>query len=350
MITVGSGLGGFTAIAAQPTYGATFVTPTRTLYFKSNKATHDPHIVQGGPYLAGGRMVDIGSAHAQTYRDAKGTLAGDMMNTGAALLLATAFGSSGKLTQSGTTTAYELGGASGITLGAPDKNNEGTSGCCFDMQLGVPTTKGEVQAYNYHSCMIKKGEWVFERTGLVSYSYDWDAQWIETETGLITPSYTTNGVPFSMGGTESVFTIGAPGSESSLGGIRKVTITAEHKLADNRIYLGQEKKEIPVSNGLIDITVAVEVDYTAAAKTVFETFLKNEAQALTMTAVGGAIGSSGKKNTLSMSVTNGFIQTGGEAPLDGPDLVKNTMTLKGTINAANEPALKASLITADAAF
>ena len=31
-ITVGSGLGGFTAIANQPTYGATFVTPTRAIY------------------------------------------------------------------------------------------------------------------------------------------------------------------------------------------------------------------------------------------------------------------------------------------------------------------------------
>jgi Phage tail tube protein len=352
MITLGSGLGGFTAIAAQPTYGAAFVTPTRTLYFKSNKATFDPHIVQGGPYLAGGRAVDIGSAHVQTYRDAKGTLAGDMMSTGAALLLATAFGSAGKLTQVGTTTAYELGGSSGIVIGAPEKNNEpnNTSGCSFDMQAGVPESNGEVQPYNFHSCMITKGEWVFDRTGLVTYSYDYDAQYVETTTSLITPVFTTSAVPFSMGSTESVFQIGPPGSEATLGGVRKITIAAEHKLATDRIYLGQERKEIPVTNGLIDITVTAEMDYTAAAKTVMATFLTNEPQAMTCTAVGGPIGTSGKKNTLSMQVTNAFIQTGGEANLDGPDIVKNTVTFKGTINAANEAALKGSLITADSSF
>lgn len=350
--TLGSGLGGFTAIVAQPTYGATFVTPTRTLYSKTNKPTFDPHIVQGGPYLAGGRVVDTGSAHVQTYQDAKGTLAGDMMNTGAALLLATAFGSSAKLTQSGTTTAYELGGTGGIELGAPEKNNEpnAKNGSQFDMQYAAPTTAGEQEAYNFHSCMVQKAVWVFDRTGLVTYSYDYDAQFVETSTGLITPSYTTTGVPFSMGQTASVFQIGPPGAEITLGGVRKITITVDHKLATDRIYLGQEYKEIPVSNGLIDVTVVAECDYTEAARTVLNTFLKNEPQALTCTAVGNAIGSSGKKDTLSMQVTNGFIQTGGEAPLDGPDIVKNTVTLKGTINAANEAAMKAKLITGDSQF
>ena len=124
-VTVGSGLGGFTAIAPQPTYGAgsepgrttspqgAFVTPTRTIYgLKSNKATHDPHIVQGGPYLEYGRLVDIGAAHVQTYIDAKGTLVCDAMSSGFALLFAQAFGSFQQLVQSGT--AYELGGTAGV--------------------------------------------------------------------------------------------------------------------------------------------------------------------------------------------------------------------------------------------
>ena len=132
--------------------------------------------------------------------------------------------------------------------------------------------------------------------------------------------------------------------------MRKITVTLEHKLATDRIYLGNEFKEIPSSNGLIDITVVAECDFTSAAKAILETFLKNEPQALTATSVGGAIGSSGKNNTFSVQMTNGFIQTGGEAPLDGPDIVKNTVTFKGTLNAANEAALIAKLITADSAF
>jgi hypothetical protein len=351
--TLGSGLGGFTAIAAQPTYGASFVTPTRVLpTLKSLKPTHDPHIVQGGPYLEGGRAVDIGSAHVQTYLDAKGTIMGDMANTGMALLFASAFGSSAKLEQAGTTTAYELGGAGGVVLGTPEKNNEpnAKSGSQFDLQMAVPTSAGEQEPYNYHSCMITKAEWVFDRTGIVTCSYDFDAQTVETSTALITPTFTSAPVPFSMGNTSSVFQIGPPGEEATLGGVRKITITIEHKLATDRIYLGQEKKEIPVSNGLIDIAVVAETDYTEAARTILGTFLKNEPQALTCTAVGLPIGSSGKKDTLSMAMTNGFIQTGGEAPLDGPDIVKNTVTFKGTINAANEAAMKGKLITADSTF
>jgi hypothetical protein len=350
--TLGSGLGGFIAVAAQPTYGAAFVTPTRTLYAKSNKPTHDPHIVQGGPYLAGGRLVDIGSAHVQTYLDAKGTLTGDMMNSAQALLLATAFGSPAKLEAVGTTPAFALGGAGGIVLGAPELNNEPTakSGCSFDMQMAVPTTAGVQQAYNYHSCMISKAEWVFDRTGIVSCSYDWDAQTVETSTALITPVFTTSAVPFAMGNAASIFQIGPPGSEAALGGVRKITITIQRKLATDRAYLGQEKKEIPTSIGLVDITVVAEVDYTAAAKTILETFTKNEPQALTCTSIGNVIGASTQKDTFSIQMTNGFIQTGGEAPLDGPDLVKNTVTFKGTINATNEAAMKAKLITADSTF
>ena len=344
-ITIGSGLGGFTAIAAQPTYGGAWVPPTRTLYFKTNKPTHDPHPVQGGPYLAGGRAVDIGSAHVLTWQDAKGVLTGDMMNTGAALLLARAFGSAATLTKVGTTTAYELGGAGGIKIEPPEVNK-----AFFDMQLGVPTSAGEQQAYNYHSCMIQKAAFVFDRAGLVTYSYDWDAQYVETVTGLITPSYSTSGVPFSMGSTESVFQIGPPGGETTLGGVRKITVTLEHKLATDRIYLGQEHKEVPVTNALIDITLVAEVDYTEAAKVILETFLKNEPSAMTMTGVGKAIGSSGKKDTLSMKINNAFIQTGGEAPLDGPDIVKNSVTLKGTINAANESPMSAFLTTGDSTF
>lgn len=417
LITAGSGLGGFTAIASQPGYGAAFIPPTRSLYFKSNKATHDPHFVQGGPYLAAGRVVDIGSAHVKTYIDAKGTLTGDFMSTSMALLLAASFGSGAKLKQAGTTSAYELGGATGIKPEAAESHNEKTlecettsssksvkgigtgsiavgaevtgagveagtvvetivsateltlskaieagkgsatakltfkeSGFSFDMQIGIPYTSGEVVPYNYHSCVITKAEFVFDRKGLVTYSFDWDAQYVENTTALITPTFTTSGVPFSMGNTASTFEIGKPSAMSVLSGVRKITVTLEHKYAVDRIYLGKEYKEAPVSNGLIDIMVAAEVDYTASAKEIFAAFLGNEALELVAKAVGNTIGSSGKSNTLQFGVSNAFIETGGEPPLDGPDLVKNTMTLKGTINATNEAPLTAKLITADSTF
>lgn len=348
--SIGSGLGGFAAVVAQPTYGATFVTPTRTLDFKSGKATWNPHPVQGGPYLAEGRIVNTGAAHVLIYRDATGTLDGDMMNSGMALLLAAAVGSSGTLTQSGTTTAYELGGAGGISIGAPDKNIGGSSGTCFDMQWGPPITSGEQQKVNFHSCFITKATWVFDRTGLVTYSYDFDAQFVEQETALISPAFSTAHEPFSMSNASAAFKLGAFGSEAAVEGARKVTVTLTRKMDASRIYLGEEKKAKPISNNVVDIDVAIDFDYTSAAKTYWEKWVANESTSLVLEAVGASIGSSGKKNTFVVNPTNLFVETGAEANLIGPDVVKNTLMYRGTIDAANDTAFKAKLITADTTF
>ena len=349
--TIGSGLGGFAAIVAQPTYGAPFVTPTRALTFKTLKMTYDPHIVQGGPYLRGGQIVDIGSAHVQTWLDAKGTMTGDVVNTGHALLLATAMGSSAVLTQSGTTTAWQLGGTTGALVGAPDKNNGGTSGCCFDMQLGVPTDDGVQRPENYHSVMVTKAEWVFDRSGLVSFSYDLDAQTVEKTTVLITPTFPGGPIPFSMANALSTFKLGAFGSEAAVTGVRKTTITLDRKLQIDREYLGNVSKSLPVSNALADVTVVMEADYTAAAKTaIFDLFLAGTPTSILCSSVGSPIGSSGLTDLFQLNASNCFLQTGGESPLEGPALVKNSATWKGTLDTAGDSALIAKLNTADVAW
>lgn len=349
LITVGSGLGGFTAVASQPEYGGTFVTPATVPPFKTNKATYDPHVVQGGPYLAGGRLGDLASAHSQIYLDAKGSITGDVMSGGHALLLAAALGSNAKLEKLSTSTAYALGGETGVSLSTPAKNIGTGSAACFDMQIGAPTADGVVRPNNLHSCVVTKAEWVFDRTGLVTYTYEYDAQYVEMETALIAPVYLNGPVPFSMSSASSEFKAGAYGSEAAIDGIRKATITAEQKLDVSRIYLGKEHKDTPVPNGLIQVTCALETDYTTSAKALFDTFLRNEARSIICKAVGGEI-TTEHLNTFALQVSSGFLDTGGEATLDGPEIVKNTLTFKGTIDSSNHPLLKATLITADTGF
>lgn len=349
--SIGSGLGAFAAIAAQPTYGATFVTPTRSLTFKTAKMTWDPHPVQGGPYLRNGQGYDLGSARVLTWLDAKGTIDGDVTNTGHALLLATALGSNAALTQISSTTAYQLGGTSGANISFPDLQNGGTSGCSFDMQLGVPDSSATLHAQNYHSCMITKATWVFDRAGLVTYSYDLDAQYLETSTSLITPSFPASPVPFSMGSASAAFAVGAYGAEAATDGIRKVTITLERKLKTDRAYLGNQYKDVPVSNDNVKVTAEIEADYTAAAKTgLFDLFLPGTATSIVCTAVGNAIGVSGKNDTFGIHLANAFVDSGGEANPDGPDLVKNTIKVSATLDTASDALLNATLITADTGF
>jgi len=344
-ISLGSGLGGFAAIAAQPTYGATFVTPTRVLMIKSAKSTWDPHLVYGGPYLEGGITVVPGAARVSTYLDAKGTLMGDMTNSAAALLLKVALASSASLTQLGTTSAWELGGATGANMGVAD-----TNGSYFDMQWGVPTSDGTQKPYNFPSCVITKAEWVFDKTGLVTYSYDFDAQTVQTSTALITPTFPTNAVAFNMANAASTFKIGAFGSEAVLDGVRKATFTLERPMATDRIYLGQQLKESPITNNYINLSVTLEADFLPATKTaLWDLFLANTPFSVVATAIGSVIGG-GNSNTFGLNMTNVFIDSNAEPNLDGPDVIKNSLTLKGTVDAAADPALKATYIGIDTAF
>lgn len=348
MTTFGSGLGGAVVIAQQNTYGGVpSFTSARTLgTFKSFKSTYNQHPVQGGPYLRNGELVDIGSARELIYLDAKATISGDMANTGAALLLASAFGSSATLTAIGTTTAKGLGGASGITLSAPDLNNT-----FLDVQALVPQTNGTQIAETYHSGYVTKAVWVFDRTGLVSYEYDLDFQYVEKATAAATPSEPAAPVPFSMANTSSAFKIGTLGSETAVTGNRKTTITLERKVSDARIYNGAQYKLVPVSNDKAKITIACDMDYNSDAKTaLFDLQLSGAATSIVLTSVMNQIGTSGQFDTFTLNPTSCVVDTGGESPLDGPDLVKNTINLSGVIDPAGDPALKATLITGDTTF
>jgi hypothetical protein len=267
-----------------------------------------------------------------------------MTNTAAALLLKVALASSASLTALGTTTAFELGGASGASMGVAD-----TNGSYFDMQWASPTTDGVQHQYNLPSCVITKAEWVFDRAGLVTYSYDIDAQTVQTSTALITPSFPTNAVAFNMANASSVFKIGALGSEATIDGIRKATFTLDRKMAIDRIYLGQTVKQSPITNAYIDLSVTLEGDFTPANKTaIWDTFLANTPSSIIATAVGAQIATTGQFNTFGLQMTNAFLDSNAEPGLDGPDIIKNTLTFKGTVDAAADPPLKAVLVTGDA--
>ena len=353
VFTTGSGLGAWATVARHKEYAEAFVTASpRTLYFKTFKPVWDPHFVQGGPYLAGGRIADISSAHVKMGLDAKGTLTGDVMTTAQALLLASAFGSNATLKQSGTTAAYELftGTKKGIVLEAPDSHDSAKEASFLDIEVGTPYTNAENVGWRYKAGVVTKAEFTFDRMALVSYSYDIDFRKVEEHANPTLPAFTTSGVPFAMNETGSAFKIGNPGSTSALAGVRKMVVTLEHKMATDRWYLGETEKSLPVSNGLVDITVSMEADYTEAAKNVFNTFLNNEAQEIIAEAEGAEIGTSGKKNKLLFKVPNIFINSGAEPSIDGPDIIKNTITAKATIDTSNDAVVSAELVTGDTTY
>lgn len=340
-VTIGSGLGAQAVAKSQGTWGGTYMsTGYTTLLFKTAKLTFDPHIVNGGPYLNSGQLAELASARVLTWNDAKVTLTGDMMNTAAARQLICAMGTSATYSEIGTTTAYGIGGTAGGAIGAPDANNTWT-----DLQIGIPTTDGTVNPFSFHSGVIQKAEWVFDRAGIVTYSYDYIFQSVETVTALLTATPSTSPQPFSMATssgltTASCFAIGTYGSEAIQDGIKKATLTLERTLAAeaDRMYLGFQLQQSPVTADYVKVTWGLEADFTPTAKTSLFALLESGAAVPSVyaQAVGSAIGSSGYNNTLKFVTPSTYVDSGGEPNPDGPKIVGNTITLSAKIDTGND--------------
>ena len=362
MAGIGSGVGGYCAIAKGINTEGDYATigdyqaPTRGVPVKSAKGTYNPHHVVGGPYiryLSGSGVIDLVSAEVAIYLDAQMNMTGDFLNTGEALMVAQAFGglaipSPLALTQIDATTAYQIGNGASSPAGLYVQD-----GSWVDCELGVPDTEGTVHYQDYINGKITKAEWTFPRDGIVQRAYDWDFAYVVlTDTPSATFTEPAGFTPFTMPNASSLFTVGG----SPVDGVRKITVTLTPKLATDRIYVNKQYKEEPVTNGLIEVTVALDLDYTPTAKSdIFDLFINTsfpyftELGSTVISAVGGQIGSSGSYDTFTLTLPNLVIQSGGEAPLEGLDIVKNTVNLKGFISPTGvSPSF--NLITADTAF
>lgn len=354
--TLGSGQGVTATAKTQGTWGGTFMsTGQETLIFKTAKIDYDPNYVQGGPYLNGGQLADLATTNVLTWQNVKVTLTGDMTTTKAALMLKCALGTSATMTQIGTTTAYGLGGTTGATGSAPDINST-----YMDLQLGIPTTDATINPFSFHSGVIQKAEWVFDRAGIVTYTYDFMFQQMETATGYLAPTVLTNPSVFAMAttmaGTGSVpattsgIAIGTYNSEAAIDGIRKATFTLDRKLGrvGEAPYLSEAFVSSPITAGLVDLTVALDVDYTPAVlSSLWAEYVAGTSTSIFCQSAGAAIGSSGKFNTFSLQTPAVMWTPGGDPSPNGPELIRSTMTGKGKIDPAGDPWLNAILLSAD---
>ena len=238
-------------------------------------------------------------------------------------------------------------------------------GSWIDAELGVPDTAGNLHFEDYVNGKITKAEWVFPRDNVVTFSYDWDFAFVVlTDTPALKAGTTepVGFVPFTMPNSSSLFTVGG----QSVDGCRKITVTLTPKLAVDRAYVGNEYKEEPVTNGLIEVAVALDMDYTPTAKSdIFDLFIGSKGGGTgaytfqypyftplgttVIKAVTGEIATSGFNDTFQLNFPQLIIQSGGEAPLEGLDIVKNTINLKGVVdNSGNSPSF--SLTTKDTTY
>lgn len=356
MTTFGSGLGATCVMKAQNTWNGTFMsTGQRTVGFKTAKFNFDPHYVQGGTYLLN-QVAPLGSARIQTWQDARFTLTGDMFNTTMVPLLIAAMGA-GSLTQIGTGIAYGIGGSTGVAASSPEVNST-----WLDVQFNIPDDSGTQHAFSFHSCAVVKAEWVFDRTGLVTYSYDLVASQIETATGALTATAPTNPVPFAMNNATATagsalpahtsgIAYGVYNSEVSEPGIKKCTVTLERKMAieADRMYLGYQFQQPPVANDYVDATISLDVDYTTATQSGLWTYLLggNLVSILAQSVIGTAITGT-TFPTFSLQMPSFGVDNPDFAPSpDGPKIVSQTATGKAHIDLAGDPWFNLVYVTAD---
>lgn len=358
MTVIGSGGGAQLLMKAQPSWGGTFMTTgQRSVPFKTAKLNYDPHYVQGGPYLAGGQLAPLGSARIQTWLDAKITLTVDMLNTAMVPLLIATLGTSSSLTQIGTSIAYGINGVGPAVASAPDLNST-----YLDIQLNVPTDAGVLKPQNFHSCVVQKAEFMFDRANLVTGTFDLIAQQVETSTSALTYTAPTAEVPFAMnnasataGGAIPAHTSGLAygtyNSEVSEPGIKKATITLDRKLAAeaDRMYLGYQYQQNPVTNDYVDLGVSLDVDFTAQTVADLWTYLLggNLTSILCQSVIGTSIVGTSYP-TFSLQIPSFGIDNPDAAPSpDGYKVVGATMSGKGHIDASGDPWLNCTYVTAD---
>lgn len=335
---IGGGLGGSVGIAAESTYG-TFVPPTRWVEVHSFKMQNRPHIIQGTG-LAAGRLVDLGTRRKPSYFDAGGSMELEFLNQGMALLLVNAMGSNATLTQVGTTAAHTLT----ANLGAPDNQNY------LSMQALVPDTSGALKQQNFHGCKLSSCEFSIDMQSPLTMTLDIDSQQWESTTAAGSPSYASNTRNFTFQGMN--FKVGALGSEAFVDGVRKMTCKIERGLRTDRIYMGQSTKSEPITNAIVKISGTADVDLTSANKAILWDLFNSQSAvpSIVMQFLGNSIPGSASVDTLTLNPTNVFIDSGATPELDGPDIVTATINWSALIDANNDTAMSATLITADTGF
>lgn len=300
---------------------------------------NQPHPIQGEG-LAAGRLMGLGSRRVNPYSDAKGSLELEVLNQGFALLLDNIMGSNATLVQKGTTTAYSLT----TTLGVPDNQNY------LSMQVVTPDTGGNLKQQNYHGCKITSAEFTMDVTKDLTVTLDVDSQQWENTNSLDSPTYSSNSRNFTFNGM--TFGVGTYGSETFIDGVTKLTCKIERSLYTNRIYMGQSVKAEPITNNYVKVTGTADVDLTPNNKSVLWDIFNTQTAipSIRMVFTGNAIGSSGFNDQVVLNPTDVFVDSGGTPELDGPDVVKTTINWTGQIDANNDSAFLASLVTGDSTF
>jgi hypothetical protein len=239
------------------------------------------------------------------------------------------------------TTPVQQGGTSAYLQTHTLGNNFGQSA---SVQFGIPDVGGTVHPYTWKGVKCPKAVFQCGVDEILTLTMTLDAKDIDTSTSLTSPVYQTANPPFHF--AQGAVTKGAFGSETSVSGVRKATITLERPMETNRFYLaGSARKNEPVMNHFVKLTADIETDLLNTSDW-DSVFINNSSFSLVLTFTGGAIPSGGANNfALTLNLSDCFIDS--ESPkVPGPGVIQPKLRLVGLFDDTHAGAV-ATLMTTD---
>jgi hypothetical protein len=319
-MAVGSGLAGQLGLKAETTYG-TYVAPDRFLVgYLRGAPKFAPTRVQGGGLYAGEAAVR-GERYVETTRQGTCTFTFEVSKKQAGIILAHLLGSSTTPVVQGATIAY----LQTHTLAADQLGKSMT------FQVGIPDTSGTVRPYSFLGGKIQKATFACGVDEILTCDVDVDFRDLTEAQTIVAASYPTGAIPFHF--KEMAVKLGTYNSEVSVTGVRKVTLTIDRPLKDDRFYAGAAGlKAEPITNGPVAISGSLDIDYVD--KTLFvDRFVANTATSMVLEWVGPIIASS-FNNTIRFKLPQTFF-TGDSPDLDGADVVSLSIPFEAKYDGTN---------------
>lgn len=329
-MAIASGLGSQVGLSAETTYG-TYVAPTR--FIESTKVSVKKvknTVTTAG--IAAGRMMQAGSRRVVTTKGGTGTLEHELVNRGMGLLVQALMGTTVTPVQQASTTAY-----------LQTHTLADTRGKSLTLQSGIPDATGTVRPYSFLGGKVAAGEFTFEVDKEVTVTWDLDFRDVVESESLAAASYTGGLRPFV--GTDTSIKVGTYSSESSVSGVKKVSVKIDRGLNMDRYYLGAGGlKAEPLMGNYTAITGTITADLVD--KTVFaDRFASDAAFSVVLEAVGPVIEST-YYHTFRITLPQCYLD--GDTPtIEGTDVVSGDFPFVALFDGTNLP--KIEIISTDTA-
>lgn len=337
MSNPGSGLSSSVGLGIETTYG-TYAAPTQWTPDASSAINLKPHFEQGSPIRAG-QLIDELADHVWTTSDATGSVKTEVYDHGMLRWFGMLFGN--------LTVTPTLVSGSAYTTTFTWGSQQGSS---CTLQEGVPQENGTIVRWDTLGAKVSDATFDLNQQGMLEATWNIDGQdRVKSSSSIVSPTYLTNQNPFAW--HQCSVKLGTYGSEATVDGIQKVSLSYKRSLANARFNVGHATtasygtyalKSEPIDNGRSTITGTLDTEYLTESEFV-DLFVNQTEQSLIVQFTGADINSGTNPATLTFNFPVVLFE-GADPTVQGMDIVKPTMSFVARMDNTNHAGLLPNLV------